>query len=202
MKEEKKHCKWYKEEICTNGDSTCVADYCPVVEYPELCKHREIEEYELCDEDIAKAFEVCNTVGMSCNDCPFDENGEECSVIEQLTVDLLKRLQSENEAQRKIIEYHDSLQDEVAMLKEERENMQAVIFALEEEKRELKKENAKVISFNDTLYREKQQAVKDTAEKFAERLNEKDCSIPIKDDFIIILRKDIYEICKELTEDK
>lgn len=39
--EEKKHCKWYNDEICTNGESPCVADYCPVVEYPELCKHRE-----------------------------------------------------------------------------------------------------------------------------------------------------------------
>jgi hypothetical protein len=53
-------------------------------------------------------------------------------------------------------------------LLEERENMQDVLFALEEEKRQLKKENAKVISFNDTLYREKQQAVKDTAKKFAD----------------------------------
>ena len=41
---------------------------------------------------------------------------------------------------------------------------------------------------------------KGTAEKFADRLKEKDCAIPIKDDFIIILRKDIDEICKELTE--
>lgn len=38
---EEKHCKWYNDEFCTNGDSPCVADYCPVVEYPDLCKHRE-----------------------------------------------------------------------------------------------------------------------------------------------------------------
>ena len=57
------------------------------------------------------------------------------------------------------------IQKQVDELTEERENMQAVIFALEEEKRELKKENAKVISFNDTLYREKQQAVKATAKE-------------------------------------
>lgn len=145
MDEGKKHCKWYKDEVCVNGDSPCVADYCPVVEYPELCKHREVEEYELCDEDIAKAFEVCNTVGMSCNDCPFEKNGEECSCIEQLTVDLLKRLQGENEAQRKIIEYHDSLQDEVAMLKEERENMQAEIIATEEARLQAVKDTAKEI---------------------------------------------------------
>jgi hypothetical protein len=45
---EEKHCKWYNDEFCTNGDSPCVADYCPVVEYPELCKFRETE----VDEDI------------------------------------------------------------------------------------------------------------------------------------------------------
>ena len=39
---ERKHCKWYNEEMCTNGDSPCVADYCPVVQYPELCKYREV----------------------------------------------------------------------------------------------------------------------------------------------------------------
>lgn len=43
---------------------------------------------------------------------------------------------------------------------------------------------------------------KETAEKFAERLSEEDCSIPIKDDFIIITRKTIDEICKEFTGDK
>lgn len=41
---EKKHCKWYNEEFCTNDKSPCVADYCPVVEYPELCKFREVAE--------------------------------------------------------------------------------------------------------------------------------------------------------------
>ena len=41
---------------------------------------------------------------------------------------------------------------------------------------------------------------KETAEKFAERLSEEDCSIPIKDDFIIITRKTIDEICRELTD--
>ena len=39
--EEKKHCKWYNDEFCTNEDSPCIADYCPVWEYPELCKFRE-----------------------------------------------------------------------------------------------------------------------------------------------------------------
>lgn len=47
--EGKKHCKWYNDEFCTNGDSPCVADYCPVVEYPELCKCREVEVSEYPD---------------------------------------------------------------------------------------------------------------------------------------------------------
>ena len=42
--EEKKHCKWYNDEFCTNDKSPCVADYCPVVEYPELCKCREFDK--------------------------------------------------------------------------------------------------------------------------------------------------------------
>jgi hypothetical protein len=39
--EEIKDCKWYHDEFCTNGDSPCVADYCPVVEYYTLCKYYE-----------------------------------------------------------------------------------------------------------------------------------------------------------------
>lgn len=42
MKE--KHCKWYNDEFCINDQSPCVADYCPVVEYPELCKCRELDK--------------------------------------------------------------------------------------------------------------------------------------------------------------
>lgn len=42
--EEKKHCKWYNDEFCTNDKSPCLADYCPCVEYPELCKFREVAE--------------------------------------------------------------------------------------------------------------------------------------------------------------
>ncbi len=38
------HCKYYSDEFCTNDSSPCVADYCPVVQYPELCKYREQED--------------------------------------------------------------------------------------------------------------------------------------------------------------
>ena len=49
MSEEKKHCKWYNDEFCTNEDSPCVADYCPCVQYPELCKYIEKPEIEKTD---------------------------------------------------------------------------------------------------------------------------------------------------------
>ena len=58
---EEKHCKWYNDEFCTNGDSPCVADYCPVVEYPELCKCRELDKdinvRSKDDEEIVKGLE-------------------------------------------------------------------------------------------------------------------------------------------------
>lgn len=40
------------------------------------------------------------------------------------------------------------------------------------------------------------QALKD----FVERLKYKDLCVPLKDEFIIICKKDIEEICRELTE--
>ena len=87
------------------------------------------------------------------------------------------KAQEEVETQRKIIEYHDSLQDEVAMLKEERENMQAVIFALEEDKRMLQNFKDEAISMS--LYGKgrkdgeevaHKQAVKDTAKEILQDL--------------------------------
>ena len=87
--EEKKHCKWYNDEFCTNGDSPFVADYCPVVEYPELCKCRELDkdinvrskDYEekklatmicsVCGKEIDKNY-ARNTIGNYCKTCAFD----------------------------------------------------------------------------------------------------------------------------------
>jgi len=43
--------------------------------------------------------------------------------------------------------------------------------------------------------------VMDGANRFAVELNKADCSIPIKDDFIIVQRKVIHAILKEITED-
>lgn len=39
-------CKWLSDdfsEICTNGDCPYCADFCPVTEYPEICKCAEAE---------------------------------------------------------------------------------------------------------------------------------------------------------------
>ena len=76
-------------------------------------------ENKLSDEDIIKAVEVCSTRGTFCKGCPFVKNGERCSNIEQLTIELLKRLQSK-----------------IADLLEERENMQAEIERLKNAYRE------------------------------------------------------------------
>jgi hypothetical protein len=40
-------CKWYQDEFCVNAASPCVADYCPCVEYPELCRYYQSRTY-LC----------------------------------------------------------------------------------------------------------------------------------------------------------
>lgn len=40
-------CKWLSDdfsEICVNGDCPVRADYCPVTNYPEICKYSEFEE--------------------------------------------------------------------------------------------------------------------------------------------------------------
>ena len=37
-------CKWLSDdfnEVCTNADCDCVADFCPCVNYWEICKYAE-----------------------------------------------------------------------------------------------------------------------------------------------------------------
>jgi hypothetical protein len=113
-----KHCKWYNDEFCTNADSPCVADYCPVVEYPELCKHREVdeginahsktEEKKLTDEEALKAVEICHTVGLHCSTCPaYEYEGDNCDHIAGLAlVDYCRRLQRENERLTEELKYY------------------------------------------------------------------------------------------------
>ena len=37
-------CKWLSDdfnEVCTNADCDCVADFCPCVNWPQICRHAE-----------------------------------------------------------------------------------------------------------------------------------------------------------------
>lgn len=41
-----KMCKWLSDdfnEICVNGDCPYRADFCPVTEFPDVCKYAEFE---------------------------------------------------------------------------------------------------------------------------------------------------------------
>jgi hypothetical protein len=138
--EEKKHCKWYNDEFCTNDKSPCVADYCPVVEYPELCMFREEDlvkdDTEIDVGMIINALEYCFDDSKSdCVGCLFRVNNE-CTYDQKhgmsIVLNLIRRLQGENaglqkqiETQRKIIEYQDSVEERNAELQkqvDEREN--------------------------------------------------------------------------------
>lgn len=37
-------CRYYLDEFCVNADCPYRADYCPVTEFPEICKHYESGE--------------------------------------------------------------------------------------------------------------------------------------------------------------
>ena len=37
-------CKWMKDEVCVNSDCPAVADFCPVVNHPGVCRHEEMDE--------------------------------------------------------------------------------------------------------------------------------------------------------------
>ena len=36
-------CKWLQDEICVNADCPVCADFCPVVNYPGVCKFEVIQ---------------------------------------------------------------------------------------------------------------------------------------------------------------
>lgn len=107
MREGKKHCKWYNDEFCTNGESPCVADYCPVVEYPELCKHRETGFTKDINALSKEDTEI--DVGMIEKSVLFDQelNKEQCVWLLKGSIwktyklsevlDLIHSLQSEKE---------------------------------------------------------------------------------------------------------
>lgn len=176
MKEEKKHCKWYNDEFCTNGDSPCVADYCPVVEYPELCKCREedlvndteinVGMTELSDEEIIKDLERYIERGYT-------------STPAEVWLAFIKRLLEENKTLkaelRKECEEHEEFvkkaKEEIDYLKKcgdnflaDYEKAQKEIERLTEENEALHRQNANVISFNDALYQEKAELQKQVDE--------------------------------------
>ena len=37
-------CKWLKDEVCVNSDCHAVADFCPVVNHPGVCRYEEMDE--------------------------------------------------------------------------------------------------------------------------------------------------------------
>ena len=40
-------CKWLKDEVCVNGDCPAVADFCPVVNHPGVCRYEEMNENKI-----------------------------------------------------------------------------------------------------------------------------------------------------------
>lgn len=112
--EEKKHCKWYNDEFCTNDKSPCVADYCPVVEYPELCKCRELDNVEnlanvannLANEEVIRGIE--NWILHDCTAKPQDLTN---------ALDFIYRLQSENERLKKHIKAKEIADEHVRKMR-------------------------------------------------------------------------------------
>ena len=37
-------CKWEQDEVCVNADCPLCADFCPVTNYPEICKFAEEDD--------------------------------------------------------------------------------------------------------------------------------------------------------------
>lgn len=37
-------CKWMQDEICVNADCPVCCDYCPVVDYPGVCRFEEVDQ--------------------------------------------------------------------------------------------------------------------------------------------------------------
>ena len=36
-------CKWMEDEVCVNSDCPAVADFCPVVNHPGVCRYEEMD---------------------------------------------------------------------------------------------------------------------------------------------------------------
>lgn len=52
-----KDCKYCIDEICCNADCSYCCDYCPVTEFPEICKYAEEQkDGEVIKEDGRKVI--------------------------------------------------------------------------------------------------------------------------------------------------
>lgn len=47
-------CKWLKDEVCVNSDCPAVADFCPVVNHPGVCRYEEMDA--ILQRDWSKEF--------------------------------------------------------------------------------------------------------------------------------------------------
>lgn len=146
---EEKHCKWYNDEFCTNGDSPCVADYCPVVGYPDLCKHREVdedinvrsktEEKVLTDEEVAKA--ILQSIEYSKTITYFDEWGNCKSIMVTDILNLIHRLQNTEKANEEAWEIkEESYKRQIAEQKAEIERLTEWKDTLQDTKDELEQQ--------------------------------------------------------------
>lgn len=118
-----------------------------------------MDEKKLTDEEIVKALLICGKDG-NCRDCPYMINEIDCcNRCERDYLDLIQRLQDELSRQKNFVAAWEKswkianeentklrvkLKKKIADLTEERENMQAEIMRLEEERTRLYSENVEL----------------------------------------------------------
>lgn len=60
----------------------------------------------ITDSEIVKALKCCNGSFDTCSECPLDEQGIGCWKLEKLALDLINRLQAENERLKEEVKEH------------------------------------------------------------------------------------------------
>ena len=179
-----------------------------------------MEEKKLTDEELKQAFFILrhgSSEGLSeyikAVLAIENEYNRQKAEIERLTEEKTESAKTAIEVLEKNIE----LQKQVDELKEERENMQAVIFGLEEDKRKLLKRldeefvSLKAVKAGENSPKAMKMLVesvgfvqKETAEKFAERLKQR-LKVYLNEDLDFLMKWNecnitIDEIAKEITE--
>ena len=64
-------CKWEQDEVCVNADCPVCADFCPVCNYPEICKFAEAEGKKLTQGDKVRAMSDDELAEWLCDLAPF-----------------------------------------------------------------------------------------------------------------------------------